>query len=157
VGANKLWVICRYISATTLLPYLPCYYPLRIILFLHLLSTNHKYTQACYFPLLYKPAAQKVKMIMKNSSMRSSRLCAALVTIPVELRSLLLFCFTRESLSLLRHYLCNKYTLFVPFGYLWTLYIYVYGINDSGHTCDEYLVLLAKLDMTEVVPGLRQP
>jgi hypothetical protein len=38
--------------------YLPCI----IILFLHLLSTNHKCTQSCYFPLLYKPAAQKVKM-----------------------------------------------------------------------------------------------
>jgi hypothetical protein len=28
---------------------LPCYYPLHIILFLHLLSTNHKCTQPCYF------------------------------------------------------------------------------------------------------------
>jgi hypothetical protein len=54
-----------------------------IILFLHLLSTNHKCTQPCYFPLLYKPAAQKVKMVMKNSSMRSSRLSAALVTVPM--------------------------------------------------------------------------
>jgi hypothetical protein len=25
-------------------------YPLHIILFLHLLSTNHNYTQPCYFP-----------------------------------------------------------------------------------------------------------
>jgi hypothetical protein len=38
---------------------LPCI----IILFLHLLSTNHKCTQPCYFPLLYKPAAQKLKKI----------------------------------------------------------------------------------------------
>jgi hypothetical protein len=29
--------------------------------FLHLLSTNHKCTQPCYFLLLYKPAAQKMK------------------------------------------------------------------------------------------------
>jgi hypothetical protein len=29
---------------------------------LHLLSTNHKCTQPCYFPLLLKPAAQKLKM-----------------------------------------------------------------------------------------------
>jgi hypothetical protein len=54
-------------------PYLPCYYPLHIILFLHLLSTNHKCIQPCYFPLLYKPVAQMVKMD-NNSLMRSSRL-----------------------------------------------------------------------------------
>jgi hypothetical protein len=40
---------------------LPCY-PLHIICFLHLLSTNHKCVQPYYFPLLYKPAAQKKKM-----------------------------------------------------------------------------------------------
>jgi hypothetical protein len=63
-----------------LLPYayLPCYYPLRIIYFLHLLSTNHKCTQPCYFPLVLKPAAQKEKMHW-NSLMRSSRLCVALL------------------------------------------------------------------------------
>jgi hypothetical protein len=32
--------------------------------FLHLMSTNHKCTQACYFLLLYKPAAQKLKEIL---------------------------------------------------------------------------------------------
>jgi hypothetical protein len=62
--------MCRCISAIALLPYLTCYYPLHIILFLHLLSTNHKCTQPCYFPLLYKPAAQKVNLVMKNSSTR---------------------------------------------------------------------------------------
>jgi hypothetical protein len=36
------------------MPYLHCYYPLHIIYFLRLLSTNHKYTQPCYFP----PATQ---------------------------------------------------------------------------------------------------
>jgi hypothetical protein len=33
------------------MPYLPCYYPLHIIYFLHLLSINHKCTQPCYFTL----------------------------------------------------------------------------------------------------------
>jgi hypothetical protein len=33
-----------------------------IILFMHLLSTNHKCTQPCYFLVLLKPAAQKEKM-----------------------------------------------------------------------------------------------
>jgi hypothetical protein len=140
--------MCRCISATTLLPYLPCYYPLHIILFLHLLSINHKCIQPCYFPMLYKPTTQKVKMVMKNSLMRSSRLCAAPVAVPMELWSLPLFCFAREPLSLWRHYLYNKYTLFMTFGYLWTLYVNVCGINDLGHTCDEYLVLLAKSGMT---------
>jgi hypothetical protein len=53
-----------------------------MILFLHLLSTNHKCTQPCYFPLLYKLATQKVQMD-QNSLTRSSRLCVALVAIPV--------------------------------------------------------------------------
>jgi hypothetical protein len=61
-----------------------------IILFLHLLSINHKCTQPCYFPLLLKPAAQKERMDW-NSSMRSSRLRVAPVVIPMELWSLLLF------------------------------------------------------------------
>jgi hypothetical protein len=92
--------MCSYISATTVLAYLPCYYPLHIILFLHVLSTNHNCTQPCYVPLLYEPAAQEVKMVMKNSSIRSSRLCVAPVAIHVELWSLPLFCFARELLSL---------------------------------------------------------
>jgi hypothetical protein len=50
--------------------------PLHIIDFLHLLSTNHKCTQPCYFLLLLKPAAQKEVMDW-NSSMRSSRLRVA--------------------------------------------------------------------------------
>jgi hypothetical protein len=71
------------IFAYSLIPYLPCYYPLHIILFLHLLSTNHKCTQPCYSPLLLKPA-EKEKMDW-NSSMRSSRLCAAPIAVPVVL------------------------------------------------------------------------
>jgi hypothetical protein len=55
-----------------------------INLFLHLLSTNHKCIQPCYFPLLLKPTAQKEKMDW-NSSIRSSRLRVAPVTVPVEL------------------------------------------------------------------------
>jgi hypothetical protein len=95
---NNESCLCAFLL-TILLPYLPCYYPLHIILFLHLLSTNHKCTQHFYFPLLYKPAAEKVKMDW-NSSMMSSRLCAAPVVVPVELCSLSLFYFARESLSL---------------------------------------------------------
>jgi hypothetical protein len=73
--------------------------PCNIILFLHLLRTNHKCTQPCYFPLLLKPAAQKEKMDW-NSSMRSSRLRVALVAIPVELWSLPLFRFVESRHSL---------------------------------------------------------
>jgi hypothetical protein len=70
-----------------------------IILFLHLLSTNHKCTEPCYFPLLLKPAAQKEKMDC-NSSMRSFRLRVAPVAVPVELWSLLLFCSVESHHSL---------------------------------------------------------
>jgi hypothetical protein len=45
--------------------------PLHIIYFLHLLSTNHKCTQPCYFPLLLKPAAQKDMRDWKSSTMSS--------------------------------------------------------------------------------------
>jgi hypothetical protein len=41
--------MCRCISAYNLIPHLPCYYPFHIIYFLHLLSTNHKFPQPCYF------------------------------------------------------------------------------------------------------------
>jgi hypothetical protein len=72
---------------------------LHIIYFLHLLSTNYKCTQPCYFPLLLKPAAQKEKMGW-NSSTRSSRLRVTPVVVPVVLWSLSLFRFTESRLSL---------------------------------------------------------
>jgi hypothetical protein len=64
--------ISAYPFITVLSLLLPCI----IILSLHLLSTNHKCTQPCYFPLLLKPAAQK-EMMDWNSLTRSSRLCVA--------------------------------------------------------------------------------
>jgi hypothetical protein len=64
-----------------------------------MLSTNHKCTQPCYFPLLLKPAAQKEKMDW-NFLMKSSRLRVAPVTVPVELWSLLLFRFIESHHSL---------------------------------------------------------
>jgi hypothetical protein len=88
-----------------------------IILFLHSLSTNHKCTQACYFSLLLKLAAQKEKMDW-NSLIRSSRLRVASVAVPVELCSLPLFRFVESRHSLYRHHLYNNYTLFVIFSYL---------------------------------------
>jgi hypothetical protein len=47
------------------------------------------------FSLLLEAAAQK--MVMENSSMRSSRVCAALIAVHMELWSLLLLRFTRET------------------------------------------------------------
>jgi E3 ubiquitin-protein ligase DOA10 len=69
IGESSISAISAYHFVSVLSLLLPC----SIILFLHLLSTNHKCTQPCYFPLLLKPAAQKEKMV-QNSSMRSSRL-----------------------------------------------------------------------------------
>jgi hypothetical protein len=75
--------ISAYYFITVLSLLLPCI----TILFLHLLSTNYKYTQSYYFPLLLKPAAQKERMDW-NSSTRSSRLRVALIVVPVVLWSL---------------------------------------------------------------------
>jgi hypothetical protein len=74
----------RCISSYNLIPYLPCYYPLQIIYFMHLLSTNHKCTQPCYFPLPLKPAAQKLKKIW-STSIWCSRRAIAPGRLPVEL------------------------------------------------------------------------
>jgi hypothetical protein len=80
----------RCISAYPFITVLSLLLPCIIILFLHMLSTNHKCTQPCYFPLLPKPAAKKEKMDW-NSSTRSSRLRVAPVAVPMELWSLPLF------------------------------------------------------------------
>jgi hypothetical protein len=66
------------------------------------------------FPLLLKPAAQKMK-IVSNSLMRSSKFLPQLL-IPVDYGAFLYSTSVRESFSLWRHYLCNNYTLFVTFG-----------------------------------------
>jgi hypothetical protein len=95
IGESSIGAISTYHFISVLSLLLPC----TIILFLHLLSTNHKCTQPCYFPLLLKPIAQKKKMDW-NSSMRSSRLRVAPVAVPVELWSLSLFCFIESCHSL---------------------------------------------------------
>jgi hypothetical protein len=75
--------------------------------------------------------------------MRSSRLCAAPVVVPMVLWSLPLLCsVSQEScFSLQRHYLRNKYTLYMTFGYLRPHLVCMCGPIDPGHTCDEYSVL----------------
>jgi hypothetical protein len=65
-------------SAYSHMPYSPCHYLYIPFVSLHLLSTNHRSTQPCYFPLLLKPAAQKEKMDC-NSLTMSSRLRVTLV------------------------------------------------------------------------------
>jgi hypothetical protein len=87
------------ISAYSFIIVLSFLLPYIIILFLHLLSTNHKCTQPCYFPLLLKPTAQK-KKVEWNSSTKSSKLCVALVAVLLELWSLPLFRFTESRHSL---------------------------------------------------------
>jgi hypothetical protein len=87
--------ISVYHFTTFLFLLLPCI----IILFLHLLSTNHQCTQPCYFPLLLKSAAQKEKMYW-NSSTRSSWLRVAPVAVLVKLQSLPLFRFVESHHSL---------------------------------------------------------
>jgi hypothetical protein len=89
----------RCISAYPFIIVLSLLLPCIIILFLHLLSNNHKCTQPCYFPLLLKPASQKERMVW-NSLTMSSRLRVALVVVLVMLRSLPLFCSAESRHSL---------------------------------------------------------
>jgi hypothetical protein len=136
-----IWrVIYRCISAYPFITVLSLLLPCIIILFLHLLSTNHKCTQPWYFSLLLKPAAQKERMDW-NSSMRSSKLRVVLVVIPVVLWTLPLFRSAESRHSLLRDYICNNYTFFVTFGYLWKLLAICVQQLILGHAYDEYLVL----------------
>jgi hypothetical protein len=95
IGESSIGAISAYHFVSVLSLLLPCI----IILFLHLLSTNHKCTQPFYFSLLLKPAAQKEKMDW-NSLTRSSRLHVAPVAVPVELWSLPLFCLVESHHSL---------------------------------------------------------
>jgi hypothetical protein len=69
-------------------------------IFPHLLSTNHKCTQPCYFPVLLKPAAQKLKKIC-DSLMMSSRRAITPGQLPVELCSLSAVLFESVQFSLL--------------------------------------------------------
>jgi hypothetical protein len=55
IGESSIGAISAYHFISVLSLLLPCI----VILFLHL----HKCTQPCYFLLLYKPAAQKLKKI----------------------------------------------------------------------------------------------
>jgi hypothetical protein len=80
-------VMYRCISAYPFITVLSLLLPCIIILFMQLLSTNHKCTQPCYFPLLLKPTAQNERMDW-NSSMRSSCLHVSPVVVPMVLWSL---------------------------------------------------------------------
>jgi E3 ubiquitin-protein ligase DOA10 len=80
IGESSISAISAYHFLTVFSLLLPCI----IILFLHLLSANHKCTQPCYFPLLLKPVAQKVKLDW-NSSTKSSRLCITSIAVPMKL------------------------------------------------------------------------
>jgi hypothetical protein len=108
------------------------YYILHIIL--HLLSTNHKCTQSCYFPLLYKPAAQKLKKTW-STSMRSSRRAITPGRLSVELWCL----FAVVSLRVVNLVFCktlfgNKYI--IVWHWLFCIH-FLYGMCVNlipGHT-----------------------
>jgi hypothetical protein len=85
--ANNLSVKCRCFSTFNLITVLPLSLYRAYHCFLHLLGTNQKCTQPCYFPLPLKPAAQKLKKIW-HSSMRSSRRAITTSRLPMELWSL---------------------------------------------------------------------
>jgi hypothetical protein len=85
IGEVRYRYIFTYPFITVLSLLLPCI----IILFLHLLDTNHKCTQPYYFPLLLKSVTQKERMNWNSST--SSRLHVTPVVVHVVLWSLPLF------------------------------------------------------------------
>jgi hypothetical protein len=64
--------MCSCFSAYNFVIPLPLPLYLAYHIFAHMLSTNHKCTQPCYFPMILKHAAQKLKKVC-DSSMRCSR------------------------------------------------------------------------------------
>jgi hypothetical protein len=80
----------RCISAYPFITVLSLLLPRIIILFLHLLSTNHKCTQPNYFPHATQTCCSEGEDGL-NSSTRSSRLRVAPVVVPVVFWSLSLF------------------------------------------------------------------
>jgi hypothetical protein len=110
------------IIALPLILYLAYHY------FLHLLSTNHKCTQPCYFPLLYKPAAQKLKKIL-DSLMRSSSRAITPGRLPMEwclsaaMLSRVLDLFFCKTLFMKQIYYIETLVILYPFSvrYVWKL------------------------------------
>jgi hypothetical protein len=123
--------------------------PMHIIYFLHLLSTNHKCIQPCYFPMPHKPASQKLKKVWR-STIWSSRWVIAPGQFPMELWCL----FAAMLLRVLDLVFCK--TLFGNRYYiLWQWLFCIYFLNGRcvnlipGHTYYEYSVWVLKLGMTE--------
>jgi hypothetical protein len=85
--------VCAFLLTTLYLIYLIITF-LHIIYFLHLLSTNYKCTQHCYFSLSLKPTAQKLKKIW-STSIWCSRRAIAPGRLPVELWCLSVVMFLR--------------------------------------------------------------
>jgi hypothetical protein len=145
---------------TALLPHLPCYYPLHIIYFMHLLSTNHKCTQPCYFPLPYKPATSispcHTNLLLRRWWWRIHQRgvlglhCPGCYSCGVMESSTVLFC--KIVVLVFRDII---YVLIIL--YLYHLVICEHFWSDPGHTCNVYLILLAKSGMTEMVPEPCQP
>jgi hypothetical protein len=127
---------------------LPLLLPCIIILFLHFLSTNHKCTQPCYFPLLWKPATQKLK---KNWStlIRCSRWAIATDRLPVVLWHLSAVMLPRVfDLFFCKKLFDNKY--YILWHWLFCIH-FLYGMCVNlipGHTNYEHSDLASKPDVT---------
>jgi hypothetical protein len=117
---SSIGAISAYHFITGLSLLLPC----TIILFMHLLSTNHKCTQPCYFPLLLKPAAQKEKMDW-NPSTRSSRLWSyGVFRCSVPLRVIIIFRDITYVIILYLWYLitCEHFWSYVWNNWSWVMH-----------------------------------
>jgi hypothetical protein len=135
---KQVLIICESSIGALLLSILLQLY-LVIIPCISFIPTLAEYQPQVYSTLLFCPATQKM-MVDWNSLMRSSRLVLPRL-LSCDLWSLLWSAYTRVIVVFNWQYLCNNYTLFVIFGYLWTLSARVYGKNDPRHSCGKYSIL----------------
>jgi hypothetical protein len=123
-----------------------CYYTLHIIIFLQLLSTNHKFHQSWFF-LYYSnlPLRRWRWTRILWWEVLGLRCPGCIFLWIMEPSSVML---SWESFSLMKDII---YAIIILYSWhlalLLTLFVRMCGINVPGHTCDEYSVLVAKLGM----------
>jgi hypothetical protein len=153
----------RCISAYPFITVLSLLLSCIIILFLYLLSTNHKCTQPCYFPLLLKPASPKERMNW-NSSTRSSRLRVAPVVILVVLWSLplrivIVFRDTIYVIIILYSWLlviCEHFWLYVWNNWSWVMHTMSTWFWYKNCVWHYYILCSLKITSCLVMSGARR-
>jgi hypothetical protein len=130
----------RFISAYSLTIVIHCYYALHIIYsctyWVPTISVLNIAIFFCYSNLLLRRWRWNEILWWGVLSLRCPD------CFPVDYGVFWCFAFTRVILVFDGQYLYNNYTLFMTFGYLWTLLIRVCRINDLRHTFNLIWVVL---------------